>query len=118
MEALGQQLLVELHGCEPATLREVDAVRQAVLAAARAGGATVIAEVFHHFSPFGVSGVVVIAESHVAIHTWPEHRYAAADVFTCGQTLHPGRVQQVLAERLGATQVSAVELRRGLLPGG
>jgi len=62
-----------------------------------------------------VSGVVVIAESHLSIHTWPEHRYAAVDIFTCGDVLEPKVAADYLKELLGATQVSLVQLERGLL---
>ena len=57
--------------------------------AAKRAEATIIDVVFHEFNPFGISGVVVIAESHLSIHTWPEHRYAAVDIFSCGETLKP-----------------------------
>jgi len=64
-----------------------DRVKETLINAARAAGATIVETVFHKFSPWGISGVVVIAESHLAIHIWPENRYAAIDVFTCGQNV-------------------------------
>jgi len=54
-----------------------------MLAAAKESGATILGESFHQFSPQGVSGVIIIAESHLTVHTWPEHGYAGADIFTC-----------------------------------
>ena len=81
--------------------------------AVRAAHGTVVAEVFHDFSPAGVSGVVVIAESHVTIHTWPEHRYAAVDVFSCGEKLQRAVIRDRLQEALGARAVSSVEFGRG-----
>ena len=84
-----------------------------MLEAARRACATVVDVVFHEFSPFGVSGVVVIAESHLAIHTWPEHRYAAVDIFTCGDVLEPKVAADYLAQLFGATRVSLVQLERG-----
>ena len=86
-----------------------------MLEAARRACATVVNTVFHEFSPHGVSGVVVIAESHLAIHTWPEHRYAAVDIFTCGDVLEPKVAADYLQQMLGAAQVSLVQLERGLL---
>src|SRR4029434_1656346 len=65
--------------------------------------------------PFCISGVVVMQEAHLAIHTWPEHRYAAVDIFTCGDVLEPKVAAEYLAQLLGATQVSVVQLERGLL---
>jgi S-adenosylmethionine decarboxylase proenzyme len=75
----------------------------------------VLGESFHQFSPQGVSGVVVIAESHLFIHTWPEYGYAAADVFTCGNTVQPERAVEVLVRELESRNHSMVEMRRGLL---
>ncbi|MCK6552109.1 adenosylmethionine decarboxylase, partial [Myxococcota bacterium] len=83
MNALGRHELVELYDCDPATLDDEAAIATHMLAAARAAGATIITERFHKFAPHGVSGVVILAESHLTIHTWPEHGYAALDLFTC-----------------------------------
>jgi len=77
MNSLGRHVLVEFFGCSSEILNDVPLIETSMLAAAKEAGATVINSVFHHFSPFGVSGVVVIQESHLAIHTWPEYRYAA-----------------------------------------
>ena len=110
---LGRHVLVELYGCEPAALADERGIASAMLAAARACGATVVESVFHHFSPLGVSGVVLIAESHLTIHTWPEHGYAAVDVFTCGATIEPGEAVDLLQRELGATHTSLTEINRG-----
>ena len=84
MKALGQQTSVEYYKCNPEILNDVAAIKRAMRDAARIAGATIVQEAFHLFNPHGVSGVVVIAESHLAIHTWPEYGYAAVDLFTCG----------------------------------
>ena len=89
MNALGRHILVEFNGCCPEILNDVAVIEEAMVEGARKAGATVIQSTFHHFSPFGVSGVVVIQESHLAIHTWPEYQYAAVDLFTCGETVDP-----------------------------
>lgn len=79
----GRHLLIDLHGAT--RLGDLDLIRSACVAAAKATGATVIGESFHHFGPgCGVSGVVVLAESHLSVHTWPEADFAAFDVFVCG----------------------------------
>lgn len=78
-------------------------------------GATVVQSAFHTFNPYGVSGVVVISESHLTIHTWPELNYAAVDVFTCGDTVDPWVACNHLKELLKSTNVDAVELNRGEL---
>lgn len=83
--------------------------------AAKRSGATIVDEVFHLFNPHGVSGVVVIAESHLAIHTWPEYGYAAVDLFTCGEEVDPWQAYEFLKKRFKAQFTSTMELRRGEL---
>ena len=85
MTALGNHILVEFMGCIPEVMNDVSVIEEAMVSAAEIARATVINSTFHHFSPYGVSGVVVIQESHLAIHTWPEYGYAAVDLFTCGE---------------------------------
>ncbi len=115
MNALGRHLLVELHDCDREALNDLDLIREVMLKAAVDCGAVVMGESFHRFSPQGVSGVVVIAESHISIHTWPEYGYAAADVFTCGTSVNPEIAAEVLIERLGSKNHSLTEIRRGVL---
>jgi S-adenosylmethionine decarboxylase proenzyme len=81
---IGSQVLLDLYECEVAHLDDLEWVKRTLVGAARAAGATIVGTIFHKFAPWGISGVVVIAESHLAIHIWPERRYAAVDVFTCG----------------------------------
>jgi S-adenosylmethionine decarboxylase len=83
----GSQVVLDLYECETTHLDDLAWVRRTLVNAARAAGATIVETVFHKFSPWGISGVVVIAESHLAIHIWPENRYAAIDVFTCGENV-------------------------------
>ena len=115
MNALGRHLLVELYECERGTLNDLDLIREATVQAAIDCGAEVLGESFHRFSPQGVSGVVVIAESHISIHTWPEYGYAAVDVFTCGTKVNPEIAARVLIERLGAKNHTLTEIPRGVL---
>ena len=107
---------MEFYGCSPAALSSVAQVQDAMLKAARAAEATVIDSIFHHFKPHGVSGVVVIAQSHFAIHTWPEHRYASADLFTCGKTIKPWKAFNTVKKLFKAASFSVIKLERGLLP--
>ena len=115
MNALGKQLLMELKDCNKEILNDVDALRNTLLAAANEAGATVLGESFHRFNPHGISGVVIIAESHLFIHTWPEYGYAAADIFTCGDTVKPEKAAEMLISKLGARHHSIVEMQRGTL---
>ena len=116
MQALGRQILVELYDCDHGLLNDETVIRDVMLEGVRRSGATIVTDAFHSFSPHGVSGTVVIAESHVAIHTWPEYGYAAVDVFTCGDTIDPWMIQSYLREHFGAQGVSSMELKRGLFP--
>jgi spermidine synthase len=111
--ALGRQLLVDLYGCDGQRLDDATYVRQHLLVAAEQAGATVIDAHFHSFEPCGVTGTVSIQESHLSIHTWPEHRYAAVDIFTCGDAVDPWRAYESLKIAFAADRGSAVEIHRG-----
>ncbi len=115
MNALGRHILVEYYDCSESILNDVPLIEDSMLAAAQKAGATIINSTFHHFSPFGVSGVVVIEESHLAIHTWPEYGYAAVDIFTCGETVDPWIAYRFLKEAFKAGNGSAMEMQRGTL---
>jgi S-adenosylmethionine decarboxylase len=115
LNALGRHILVELYDCDKEALNDLDLIREIMLKAAIDCGAVVLGESFHRFSPQGVSGVVVIAESHISIHTWPEYGYAAADVFTCGTSVNPEIAAGVLIERLGSKNHTLTEIKRGVL---
>jgi len=104
---------MELEDCNEEVLNNLDRLEEIMLAAAEEAGATVVGKSFHRFSPHGVSGVVVVAESHLFIHTWPEYGYAAADIFTCGTTVQPERAAEFLVEKLGARKHSMQEIARG-----
>jgi len=114
MKALGKHRILELYDCNNELLNNIEYIEDAVLNATRKSGATVIHYDFHKFSPHGVSGVVTIAESHVSIHTWPEYNYAAVDIFTCGETVKPGIIQDALEQQLEAQRISSRQLQRGL----
>jgi S-adenosylmethionine decarboxylase len=114
VQALGRHMLLELFDCDPEAIDSLDIVKASMVEAAKRAQATIVDVVFHEFNPFGISGVVVIAESHLAIHTWPEYRYAAVDVFSCGDVLQPKVAVDYLVEQLGATRATVVELQRGV----
>jgi len=111
-QALGRHLIVEVWDADPRLLDDVKALEQLLLQAARAAKATVIQSVFHRFSPYGVSGVVVIAESHLTIHTWPEYGYAAIDIFTCGPKMDLDAAVEVIRAGLGG-HTFQIEISRG-----
>ncbi|MEQ9081398.1 MAG: adenosylmethionine decarboxylase [Sandaracinaceae bacterium] len=113
MDTRGRHLLVEYHGCAEGLLDDLAAVEALMNRAAVAANTTVVASVFHPFQPQGVSGVVVIEESHLSIHTWPEYGYAAVDFYTCGQGI-PEEAHAVLREGLGAERAEVMTIDRGL----
>lgn len=115
MYALGTHLLVELKDCNPEILKDLEKVRSALVTAAKKAKATVIDLSFREFQPFGISGVVVIAESHLTIHTWPEYSYAAVDIFTCGDYIKTEVAASYIIKELESKNPSIVEMKRGLL---
>ncbi|MFS8640518.1 MAG: adenosylmethionine decarboxylase [Symbiobacteriaceae bacterium] len=115
MRALGRHVLAEAYECDPAILDDVNLVESILVEAALAAGAEVRQVAFHKFAPQGVSGVVVISESHLTIHTWPELGYAAIDVFTCGDHVDPWEACHYIFEHLRAGRVAATETKRGIL---
>lgn len=111
---LGHHILAEFYGCCPNVLNNVGLIEQYMNEAAIKCGATVVATKFHMFNPYGVSGVVIISESHLTIHTWPELGYAAVDLFTCGDTCKPEIAYEYLMKELQAESGSFSELKRGM----
>ncbi|AEE96850.1 adenosylmethionine decarboxylase [Mahella australiensis] len=114
MYALGRHILAEMYGCAPEILDDQETVEKIMVQAAIEAGAEIREVAFHKFSPQGVSGVVVISESHLAIHTWPEFGYAAVDVFTCGTRVNPWDACNYLTEKFRAEHMTATEVKRGI----
>ena len=114
--ALGRHMTVEFYDCDPKALADAELVKTVFLRAAEKSGATVIDANFHEFEPQGVSGVVVISESHFAVHAWPEHDYAAVDLFTCGDKVDFEVAIDVIAKGIKSAQwiVSSV-MNRGIV---
>jgi S-adenosylmethionine decarboxylase len=112
----GRHLLAEYSGCDADVLNDLERVETLMKRAAEASGTTIVATVFHPFTPQGVSGVVVVEESHLSIHTWPEHGYAAVDFFTCGEG-DPELAHAVLREGLMAQQAEIMMVDRGKASG-
>jgi S-adenosylmethionine decarboxylase proenzyme len=115
VDTTGRHFLVELFGCDAELLDDAPGLRALLCSAAQAAGARVVAEVFHPFAPHGVTGVVVIEESHLSIHTWPETGYAAVDFYTCGE-VRPERAIELLSGKLCASRVEVLEIARGGAP--
>jgi S-adenosylmethionine decarboxylase len=116
MKHLGRHVLAEICRCDFDILNDINKVEEIMVNAALEAGAEVRECVFHKFSPQGVSGVVVISESHLAIHTWPELGYAAVDVFTCGERVNPWDACNYLTDHFSAKNMTAKEMKRGIMP--
>ncbi len=114
MNSLGTHVLAEFYECATGMLNDPEVIERAMNEAAEVSGATVVQSVFHMFSPHGVSGVVVVAESHLAVHTWPEYGYAAVDYFSCGPVDSEAAIRY-LQEKFGAERVTIRKIERGIL---
>ena len=115
MKSLGHHLIAEFYECDVALLNDTGQIKAVLLEAVQRSGAQIIAPIFHKFAPHGVSGVVVIAESHFSIHTWPEYGYCAVDIFTCSDLTDNETALRYLKQALNAQSLSVVEMKRGIL---
>ncbi|MBU9721159.1 MULTISPECIES: adenosylmethionine decarboxylase [Bacillaceae] len=115
METMGRHVIAELWDCDTEKLNNINYIERLFVDAALKAGAEVREVAFHKFAPQGVSGVVIISESHLTIHSFPEHGYASIDVYTCGN-LDPNVASQYISEKLNAKSTEVVELPRGMGP--
>ena len=115
IEQLGRHILVEFYNCDKDILNNHTLVEKYMVEAAEASKATVVESVFHMFNPWGVSGAVIIQESHLTIHTWPEYGYASVDLFTCGDTVNPWDAFDYLERILKAERSETTEVARGIV---
>ncbi|RLG52572.1 MAG: S-adenosylmethionine decarboxylase proenzyme [Thermoproteota archaeon] len=115
MRNLGRHLILEFYGCPKELLDSIEYIRDALVKAAKEANATVLSNTFHKFNPQGITGVVVISESHLSIHTWPEYGYAAVDIFTCGDHTDPWAAYEILVRALKPRRVTVTEMKRGIL---
>lgn len=115
MQALGRHWIVEFWGCNDA-VNCADTVRRAVTEAVEAIRATLLHLHVQRFQPHGITGIAVLAESHFSVHSWPEHDYLAADIFTCGETAEPEKAVEVLRKHFAPNNVEVAELKRGVPP--
>jgi S-adenosylmethionine decarboxylase len=114
VESVGHHYIVEGSGCTADVISRVEQVEQIMVRAAEVANVQVWAISFHRFSPTGVSGVVVISESHLSVHTWPELGYVALDIFTCGDQAKPEAAVQHALKAFGAVSMHITEVTRGL----
>jgi len=111
-DMVGKHCILELYECDSSKLNDEAFLRDTITDAAKRAGATLLNLITHRFEPQGVTGLALLAESHISIHTWPEAGYAAVDVFTCGDHTMPERACQVLCNELGAGRHKLTSFRR------
>jgi S-adenosylmethionine decarboxylase len=116
MKSLGMHYLAEFHQCPYEIINNTDLVEDIMNRAAEKSRATIIKSLFHKFSPHGVSGIIVVAESHFAIHTWPEHGYASVDLFSCGEFDYMLALEYIRHELRAVSHTYSV-IERGQVPG-
>jgi len=116
LDALGHHLLIELYGCDAEILNDCEKIEKIMNTAALLANAHIVGSIFHQFNPHGISGVVIIAESHFSIHTWPEYGYAAIDIFTCGNEMRTDLAYAYMIEHFKAKSSAIVEMKRGITP--
>jgi S-adenosylmethionine decarboxylase proenzyme len=114
--SLGSHLLVDFQDCDSSILDDLEQIRAILLEAVNLANGTIVTHVFHRFAPQGVSGVIVIAESHVAIHTWPEYRCAAIDIFSCSESLSAHQIYEHVRVKVSAQNIVLNEMKRGSRP--
>ncbi|WP_414042402.1 adenosylmethionine decarboxylase [Macrococcus animalis] len=114
LTTLGRHVLIEYYNCDQDILKDHDSIERIMNEAAVVSGATIVESCFHTFNPYGVSGAVIISESHLAIHTWPEYGYASVDVFTCGDSVDPWKAEDFLQTALKAELSDSFEMGRGM----
>jgi S-adenosylmethionine decarboxylase len=112
IDTVGKHCILELYECDRTRLDDEPFVRSAITNAALRAGATLLNLISHRFTPHGVTGLALLAESHISIHTWPESGYAAVDVFTCGDHTMPESACRVLVEEFGARRHQLRSFRR------
>lgn len=114
VKSLGKHLIVEFFGVDSKILDDKELLEKLFVEAARRAGSTVCGVFFHRFKPQGVAGVVVVSESHLSIHTWPEYGYAAMDIFVCGAA-DPWAAFHYCVDVLKPKTYNVVEVKRGIL---
>jgi S-adenosylmethionine decarboxylase len=113
MKAIGRHLILEMWGCT--NLDSVEATENALREMVDALEVTLLDLKVYPFSPVGVTGMAIVSESHLVIHTWPEYGYAAVDLFTCGERRHPEAAVPVLRRYFAPESIQVMEMTRGQL---
>ena len=111
---LGNHYLIDFYGCSEEMLKVVNKIKEIMLEAGRIGKLHIVEECFHQFKPSGVSGVLVLKESHFTIHTWPEYNYASVDLYLCDKTIAVSKIIKYLALELKSKDYDVNKINRAL----
>lgn len=114
MDTKGIHLILDIWGAASSSLSDLEYIKSSLLNAARLSGTTIIGHKFHRFKPKGVSGIVLIAESHISIHTWPERGYASIDIYTCGNKCFPEKAVSMILQAFACQKSDLIKVERGL----
>lgn len=114
MDTKGLHYIVEASGCDPQVLEDVNKLKEILINAAKIGRMDIRTAHFYKFSPRGISGLIVVSGSHISIHTWPEHGYAAIDVYICGENSEPEKAIQYILQSINAKHAHITEIERGI----
>ncbi|MEM4466590.1 MAG: adenosylmethionine decarboxylase [Nitrososphaerota archaeon] len=115
MKSLGRHLIVEMYGCLHKLLTDLDLAKKVLRESVESCGATYMGEFNTIFDNGGFSYIILIAESHISIHTWPEYNYIALDIFTCGEKVDPWKAYEVITRYYQPSKINIVELKRGIV---
>lgn len=116
MKVLGRHIIAELYGCDLDLLTNLDKAVETLREAVKVSGATYLGEFHKVFEPWGgFTAIIALAESHISIHTWPEYKYAALDIFTCGESADPWKAYDYIVEAYRPERVNVTEVKRGLV---
>ncbi len=115
VQSLGNHLIIEMYDCQVEAINDAKNVEERLIEAVRISGAKMVQSVIHKFNPHGISGVIVIEESHFSVHTWPEYGYCALDIFTCGDEIDYYSALHYLKNEFQAKNLSVTEMKRGML---
>ena len=109
---VGKQSTIDIYDCK-ADIDNLDLIKSILVESAKEANLHVVDVIFHKFEPIGISGVVILAESHITIHTWPEYKFVACDAFTCGTNMNPRSVLEIISEKLGSNKYNIKDFSRG-----
>ena len=110
---LGKHVLADIYDIDSDAIDDIEKIKKLLMEACEETNLNIVEFKFHKFEPYGLSGICILKESHLAIHTWPEYNFASVDAFTCGTKMDPELVCQVVARKLNSKNVDIKKFDRG-----